>query len=104
MKKLFIQASRRVADRRSILSVMFVIIAAVAILSGCSDVQRPPGKVYMPDMGYSRAYETYATTEEQKAALLAQGIHFSNTPVPGTIKRGELLPFLLEKEKPGDTT
>jgi mono/diheme cytochrome c family protein len=58
----------------------------------------------MPDMAYSRAYETYATTEEQKAALLAQGIHFSNTPVAGTIKRGELLPFLILKDQPGDTT
>ena len=52
----------------------------------------------MPDMAYSRAYETYATTEEQKADLLKRGIHFSNTPVPGTIKRGELLPFLIPKD------
>jgi mono/diheme cytochrome c family protein len=52
----------------------------------------------MPDMGYSRAYETYAMTAEQKAALLKQGIHFSNTPVPGTIKRGELMPFLILKD------
>jgi mono/diheme cytochrome c family protein len=58
----------------------------------------------MPDMAYSRAYETYATTEEMKAELLRKGIHFSNTPVPGTIKRGELLPFLLTKDAAGDST
>src|SRR5215472_3831465 len=82
-----------------------VIVTAAAIFTGCSDVQRDPGRVYMPDMGYSRAYETYALTEEQKAELLKQGIHFSNTPVPGTIKRGELLPFLITKDVlPGDTT
>ena len=69
----------------------------------CSDVQRNPGRVYMPDMGYSRAYETYAMTEEQKAELLKRGIHFSNTPVAGTIKRGELFPFLLTKDNPGDS-
>jgi mono/diheme cytochrome c family protein len=86
----------------AILSV--VIIGAAGIFAGCSDVQRTPGKIYMPDMAYSRAYETYATTEEQKAALLAQGIHFSNTPVAGTIKRGELLPFLILKDQPGDST
>ena len=58
----------------------------------------------MPDMAYSRAYETYAMTEEQKAKLLEQGIHFSNTPVPGTIKRGELFPFLIQKDvAAGDT-
>ena len=49
----------------------------------------------MPDMAYSRAYETYSVTAEQKAALEKQGIHFSNMPVPGTIKRGELFPFLI---------
>jgi mono/diheme cytochrome c family protein len=58
----------------------------------------------MPDMAYSRAYETYSMTEEQKAILLKQGIHFSNTPVAGTIKRGELFPFLLAKDAPGDST
>jgi mono/diheme cytochrome c family protein len=76
------------------------IIVAVTLAVGCSDVQRNPGRVYMPDMAYSRAYETYATTEEQKAELLHKGIHFSNIPVPGTIKRGELLPFLLAKDSP----
>ena len=90
---------------KKIAVLSFVIVLAAAIFTGCSDeVQRNPGRVYMPDMGYSRAYETYATTEEQKAALLSKGIHFSNTPVAGTIKRGELLPFLIEKDKPGDST
>ncbi|HVS97073.1 MAG TPA: cytochrome c [Puia sp.] len=82
----------------------FILVTAAAVFTGCSDVQRDPGRVYMPDMGYSRAYETYATTEEQKAELLKKGIHFSNTPVPGTIKRGELFPFLIPKDAPGDST
>lgn len=88
---------------KKILILSSIIVAGGAIFTGCSDVQRDPGRVYMPDMGYSRAYETYATTEEQKAELLKQGIHFSNTPVPGTIKRGELFPFLLAKDAPGDS-
>src|SRR5580658_1805252 len=81
-----------------------LIILAVTLAVSCSDVQRNPGRIYMPDMAYSRAYETYATTEEIKAALLSKGIHFSNIPVAGTIKRGELLPFLLTKDAPGDST
>jgi mono/diheme cytochrome c family protein len=82
-----------------------VIITAAAILTGCSDVQRDPGRIYMPDMAYSRAYETYSVTAEQKAELEKQGIHFSNVPVPGTIKRGELFPFLLTKDiNLGDST
>ncbi|HXB95503.1 MAG TPA: cytochrome c [Puia sp.] len=88
----------------SIISALAGIVTAAAILAGCSDVQRDPGRVYMPDMGYSRAYETYAMTAEQKAELLKKGIHFSNVPVAGTIKRGELFPFLLTIDKPGDST
>src|ERR1700733_15102662 len=104
MKKLTIQDDRRSAGRRPIISVPLIIFA-VTLAVGCSEVQRDPGKVYMPDMAYSRAYETYATTEELKAELLKKGIHFSNIPVEGTIKRGELLPFLIKKDSAaGDTT
>jgi len=85
-------------------AVLSLIIAAVMIVASCSDVRRNPGRVYMPDMAYSRAYETYSVTEEMKAELLKKGIHFSNTPVAGTIKRGELFPFLLAKDKDGDST
>ena len=55
-------------------------------------------------MAYSRAYETYSVTDSMKAELAKRGIHFSNVPVPGTIKRGELFPFLIAKDKEGDTT
>jgi mono/diheme cytochrome c family protein len=90
---------------KKIIIVLIILVAAMSIITGCSDVRRDPGRVYMPDMGYSRAYETYSVTEEQKKELLAKGIHFSNTPVPGTIKRGELLPFLIPKDTlAGDTT
>ena len=85
-------------------SILALIITAVTLAVSCSDVQRKPGKIYMPDMAYSRAVETYSVTEEQKAEWLKKGIHYSNTPVPGTIKRGELFPFLLTKDKDGDTT
>ncbi|HEY4109229.1 cytochrome c [Puia sp.] len=82
-----------------------IVVVAATVFVSCGDgVQRDPGKIYMPDMAYSRAYETYSVTEEQKADLLKQGIHFSNIPVPGTIKRGELLPFLLTKDPAGDST
>ena len=85
-------------------SILSLIIAAVTIVVSCSDVKRKPGRVYMPDMAYSRAYETYSVTEEEKQALEKQGIHFSNVPVAGTIKRGELFPFLLAKDKDGDSS
>jgi len=86
------------------LTILLFIAVGATVFIGCGGVQRDPGRVYMPDMGYSRAYETYAMTEEQKAELLKRGIHFSNTPVAGTIKRGELFPFLLAKDPAGDST
>lgn len=81
------------------LSVITVIVLSVAIW-GCSGVKRKPSRVYMPDMAYSRAYETYAST----ANLDSLGIHYDKRPVPGTIKRGELFPFPLAKDKAGDLT
>src|ERR1700760_710970 len=87
------------------ISVIVLIIVAVTTVVSCSDIRREPGRVYMPDMAYSRAYETYSVTEEMKAELLKKGIHFSNTPVAGTIKRGELFPFLIQKDSSaGDST
>jgi mono/diheme cytochrome c family protein len=87
------------------ISITLSILLTVMIFVSCSDeIRRTPGRVYMPDMAYSRAYETYSVTEEMKDSLLKHGINFSNTPVPGTIKRGELLPFLVAKDNVGDTT
>jgi mono/diheme cytochrome c family protein len=97
MKKIDILNDRRSVGRRPIISALAIVLAMTLAVS-CSDIQRNPGRIYMPDMAYSRAYETYATTEEMKADLLKRGIHFSNIPVPGTIKRGELLPFLIAKD------
>lgn len=76
-------------------------IAFVAVLVGCSnEVKRKPSNIYMPDMAYSRAYETYA----DHSNLTEQGINYTNQPVAGTIARGEEFPFPLAKDKTGDTT
>ena len=75
------------------------------LLGACgSEVRRETGRIYMPDMAYSRAYETYAVTPEQKEELLKKGIHFSNTPVHGTMKRGAMVPFDIPIDGTGDTT
>jgi mono/diheme cytochrome c family protein len=44
-------------------------------------------------MAYSRAYETYASTEN----LRNKGINYTATPVPGTIARGDMMAY-----KPGN--
>ena len=85
--------------------VIIAIISGAAIAVGCGDkVKRTPGRVYMPDMMYSRAYETYSVTEEQRKEWEKQGIYFTETPVAGTVKRGADYTFRLSHDKPGDST
>ncbi|MEI6586318.1 MAG: cytochrome c [Sediminibacterium sp.] len=79
---------------------IIAILSAAAVIISCSDVKRKPGSVYMPDMAYSRAYETYA----DHSNLAEKGINYNNRPVVGTMARGEELPFHLTKDAAGDTT
>jgi mono/diheme cytochrome c family protein len=66
------------------ISIIAVCIGALA-MAACSDVKRTPGKVYMPDMAYSRAVETYS----DKQKLQEEGINYTGLPVAGTVSRGE---------------
>ena len=59
----------------------------------------------MPDMAYSRAYESYAardssvfTTDPNDAG---HKIFFNNLPPAGTLKRGELFPFNVPNDSNG---
>lgn len=65
---------------------LIISMAAMVLAVGCNKVRRSPGRTYMPDMAYSRAYETYATTE----ALRNKGVHYNAMPVAGTIARGDI--------------
>ena len=92
-------------DAMQIQKKLILFCLSGVLLASCgSDVRRDPGRIYMPDMTYSRAYETYAVTPEQREALLKKGIHYSNIPVPGTMKRGVLFPFDIPKDAAGDST
>jgi hypothetical protein len=72
--------------KRTHLILTLVFVAAVVFIS-CSD-KRQPGRIYMPDMAYSRAFEAYA-----KNSLQDSGINYVNYPVEGTIRRGDLFPY-----------
>jgi hypothetical protein len=61
--------------------------AVLLVFSSCNKVRRNPGRAYMPDMYYSRAYETYASTENLQHA----DINYTGMPVPGTIARNDML-------------
>lgn len=66
-------------------------------LANCGKVRRNPGRTYMPDMAYSRAYETYASTQH----LRDKGIYYDGTPVAGTIARGDLPAYALKNDSAG---
>jgi len=90
-----------------ITGAVFCIFAMVA----CNEVKREPGRVYMPDMAYSRAYETYA---ERDSSVFStdknswdgngiQKIFYNNEPVAGTVGRQQDYVYHIEKDKIGDT-
>ncbi|MBX2932461.1 MAG: cytochrome c [Chitinophagaceae bacterium] len=80
----------------------FIVCFAITIIvvSCSSSIKRSPNNAYMPDMAYSRAYETYA----DHSNLQKEGINYTNTPVAGTIARGEEFPFPYTHDAIGDTT
>jgi mono/diheme cytochrome c family protein len=71
--------------------------AVVIMIISCGGPRRNPGRAYMPDMVYSRAYETYASTEE----LEKKGIHYTAMPVPGTVARGDMQGYTLKNDSLG---
>lgn len=80
-------------------AVIVSLVLGIVILQSCGG-KKSPGRVYMPDMAYSRAYEAYANHD----TLKAQGINYTAIPVKGTIKRGGTFPFSIAKDKDGDST
>jgi len=62
-----------------------------------------PGHAYMPDMYYARAYEAYGynNVEGEYDSLRARGILYNGLPVPGTVARGDMLPYHLTNDSTG---
>jgi mono/diheme cytochrome c family protein len=90
---------------KKIATLSAVIITAAIVFVSC-DSKREPGKVYMPDMGYSRGYETYAERDSSMFTMSAEErggskIFYNAMPAKGTIKRGELMPYTLPNDSNG---
>lgn len=73
-------------------------MAGMAILASCGgEVKRTPGKIYMPDMANSRAYETYA----DHSNLQEKGIFYNSEPVAGTVSRSQDYVYHIPKDSAG---
>jgi mono/diheme cytochrome c family protein len=62
-----------------------------------------PGHAYMPDMYYSRAYETYGYNDVggEFDSLKKRGINYTGMPVPGTVARGDMISYHLTNDSAG---
>ncbi len=85
-------------------SLTFITVAVAVAASSCHS-KREPGRVYMPDMGYSRAIETYALLDSTKFTdnpnELGKEIYYTRKPVDGTMARGELAEYTLPNDSAG---
>jgi mono/diheme cytochrome c family protein len=81
-----------------------LILSMAVVFIGCKD-KREPGRIYMPDMAYSRAYESYAPRDSNVFTMnpnnAGHKIFFNNLPPAGTLKRGELYPFNVPNDSNG---
>ncbi len=80
------------------IKILFAFTLTILMTTGIvsCDGKREPGKIYMPDMTYSRAYEAYAPNNLKEA-----GINYVPYPVEGTIRRGDLFPYALQNDSNG---
>ncbi len=89
---------------KKIAIIATLILSMAVVFMGCKD-KRNPGTVYMPDMAYSRAYESYAARDSSlfttDPANAGHKIFYNNLSPAGTIKRGELFPFSVPNDSNG---
>jgi len=89
---------------KKIAIIATLVLSMATVFIGCKD-KRSPGSVYMPDMAYSRAYESYAKRDSSVFTMdpndAGHKIFFNNRPPAGTIKRGELFPFNVPNDSNG---
>ena len=76
--------------------LLLAVIMGLGTMMNSCDSKREPGKTYMPDMAYSRAYEAYTAND-----LAKQDINYIPYPVEGTIRRGDLFPYPLPNDSNG---
>ena len=89
--------------RNTIITFLALVTVLAIATTACKD-KREPGRIYMPDMTYSRAQETYAqldTAFTEDSSEWGHKIFYNRKPVDSTIKRGELFPYPFANDSNG---
>lgn len=83
--------------KRFKLFTAITVVSAAVVLVSCRAGGNNTGRVYMPDMAYSRAVESYALLDSTKftndPSHLGKEIFYNSKPVEGTMRMGEVAPF-----------
>ena len=94
--------------KKTFIITTFILATAVALISCGGGPRRETGRIYMPDMAYSRAYETYALNDSSlfynnsnNPSNWGHKIFYNSKSVDGTIKRGELDPYTVPNDSNG---
>jgi mono/diheme cytochrome c family protein len=91
---------------KKIVNITLGLAALSMLITSCADVKRDPGRIYMPDMTYSRAYESYAERDTtlfttDKFDKGGNKIYFNASPVAGTVKRGQSFAYTVANDSTG---
>lgn len=91
--------------KNTIITGLLISITGLTVMTGCGGDKRKPGKIYMPDMTYSRALETYAPLDSTMFTIDQKNpgdkIYYNSMPVEGTIGVGEMFPYTLPNDSNG---
>jgi mono/diheme cytochrome c family protein len=79
---------------KKLLLITGILVISTAMISCGGAKGNDPGDIYVPDMNYSRAYETYGYNNiDDYQNLKKRGINYNATPVAGTIARGDIASY-----------
>src|SRR5438309_10720111 len=83
--------------------VVITGLVSISAIVSCGAHGDYPGQAYMPDMYYSRAYETYGYNDVngEYDSLARRGITYNALPVPGTDAREDMLSYHLTSYSAG---
>ena len=90
---------------KNVLILIVFVITGVVMLS-CNRPRRNTGSAYMPDMAYSRAYETYAALDSSKFTHSLEDLgegkaYFNPQPVSGTVAREDMPAYPYQNDSSG---